>query len=379
MDNRDEFILVLASNVAPKKYPNNSPNHFYTPLSHPLVFNADEEWKVALREITYHNTLLSVVNESIEVWRDYPAGKTNMENIDSIPLNSSAQEFGSKYLLAVKTLDELKLSFRQNILSELKNTYENIILSFDEPELDIPDMVLNEYNEDTVISVPVNKLPKNTTKVLNENNEVLPIIANKFPAHATKFLKVYGKKWSTLLHTAKPASKNYGSPESLCKEINRVLHGQSITFSIRNEGLKLFHLDTLPEYCRLVLKGGMHFIMGYKNPEFTRSEKTAEFAPDLNRGTTAIMIYCSLCEPTLVGDNFVPLLRIAHLTPTSEHGAVVNQQFNLPIHIPISHAGIVNCIEIALHTDSGEEFPLSGDGKVLLTLQFRKSRNMIHD
>ncbi len=46
-------------------------------------------------------------------------------------------------------------------------------------------MVLNEYNEDAVISAPVNKLPKNATKVLNENNEVLPIIANKFPAHAT--------------------------------------------------------------------------------------------------------------------------------------------------------------------------------------------------
>jgi hypothetical protein len=116
----------------------------------------------------------------------------------------------------------------------------------------------------------------------------------------------------------------------------------------------------------------MNYVLGFKQVEFVRGGVTAEFRADLNRGTAAMMIYCSLCEPTVVGDSVVPLLRISHLTPTAEHGAVVNQQFNPPIHIPVACVGLVNSVEIDLRTDSGEEFALSHDGKVLLTLHFQR-------
>ncbi len=101
---------------------------------------------------------------------------------------------------------------------------------------------------------------------------------------------------------------------------------------------------------------------------------TAEFRSNLTRGTTAMLIYCSLCRPTQVGDSFIPLLRVAHITPTNEHGAVINHQFNRPIHIPVAGGGnMVNAIEIDLRTDSGEEFPLTQDGKLLMTLHFQKT------
>ena len=64
-----DFHLVLPSNVAPETFPNNEPNHFYTPLSKPLYFDGIG-WRVALKEITYQNSVLSVVDEYIEVWQD---------------------------------------------------------------------------------------------------------------------------------------------------------------------------------------------------------------------------------------------------------------------------------------------------------------------
>jgi hypothetical protein len=36
---------------------------------------------MALKEITYHNTLLSVVNETIEVWEDFP-GKIKLDTLE---------------------------------------------------------------------------------------------------------------------------------------------------------------------------------------------------------------------------------------------------------------------------------------------------------
>ena len=65
----DEIYLVLPSNVAPKTYPKNEPNHFYTPLSQPLYLDKSG-WRVALKEITFENNIQTIIDETIEVWKD---------------------------------------------------------------------------------------------------------------------------------------------------------------------------------------------------------------------------------------------------------------------------------------------------------------------
>jgi hypothetical protein len=203
---------------------------------------------------------------------------------------------------------------------------------------------------------------------------LLKFDVNTYP---TLKLMIYGKPKSQLIWSGSPPSRNYPTAESLCKALNRLLRPHKVAFSLLEEGAeKLFQVETLPQNMRIVLKQGMNYILGYRATELTKSGAVADFRADLKRGTTAMMIYCSLCEPTLVGDNQVPLLRIAHLTTVEQHGAVVNQTFDPPIHIPVNRGGgcMVNTIEIDIRTDSGESFPLSQDGKVLLTLHFRRQR-----
>jgi hypothetical protein len=183
---------------------------------------------VALREINYHNTLLSVVNESIEVWQDFPT-KEDWDLIDIVTMDRLTSNFATNYLMGSIVLGSYIISFRENLIPTMFERYEEVILSaLGVSEEKIPNVVVNENNVKRMISYHLSQWPE-----LDSFHTIL----------------VYGRKHSTLVHTARPASRNYDTPERLCQEINRVLHAHSITFSIREdeeEGVKLFHLDSLP-------------------------------------------------------------------------------------------------------------------------------------
>jgi hypothetical protein len=357
MSNENDFHLVLASNVAPKTFPNNKPNNFYTPLSKALVFEEGEPWSVALKEITYHNTLLSIVNESIEVWKifsnvnDWNLLDTlviDTNNLSSMQMTQKEEIiFNSKLLMATLREGSCTVCFDIELSTPFLNTFGEFYVEIETP-------TVKGFGFD------VTDLNFNFTYLIEDRRLTT--------------VNVYGKRSSHLLHSAKPTSKNYGSPESLCKELNRVLLSTNVSFVI-DEDNKHFRVASIPKNVKLILKDGMNYVMGYKKNELKNIGDTAEFRADLKRGTTGMMIYCSLCKFTLVGDSQVPLLRIAHIPHNIEHGAVINQIFNPPIYIPIALGGIVNTIEVDLRTDSGEEFPLSHDGKVLLTLHFQKCIN----
>jgi hypothetical protein len=75
--------LVLPSNVAFETFPTNKANHFYTPLSKPLLLEGGH-WKVALKEITY-----PAMRPCIEVWQRslYPV------NIETLLLSASSGKY----------------------------------------------------------------------------------------------------------------------------------------------------------------------------------------------------------------------------------------------------------------------------------------------
>src|SRR4051794_37888350 len=112
-------------------------------------------------------------------------------------------------------------------------------------------------------------------------------------------VSVYGRPPTQLIHTAKPFSKNYSSAESLCTELNRVLSAASVSFCIAGEGEKRFRLEALPKIYSLELKSGMNYSKYYNNSTLTEVGAVADFRVDLMRGTTVLMIYCSLCDLTL--------------------------------------------------------------------------------
>jgi hypothetical protein len=350
----DDFHLILASNVSREAFPDNRPNHFHTRLQHPLIFESGQEWKVALKEITFHNTLLSIVDEGIEVWESYSSQK--MEDIDYFRLDMirkmpgidntvvDIRTYPSKYLKMVFS-NKVGVKFRIEEWPTLLEKYGRLYLRIEELEIELKE---------------VGDLEKMYDPLLMDGRDV--------------YLSV---KKPLLLATLRPRARNYPTPETLCDEINSLLETHHCKFAIVDDGVeKRYLLQTLADNRRLILNNGMHYVMGYPTKLITKTGEMAAYKPDLRRGTIGIMVYSSLCRYSLVGDTYVPLLRFAHLPSQIESGAVVNHIFNPPIYIPIAHMGTVTTIEIDLRTDSGQEFMLSPDGKVFLTLHFHRKKGL---
>jgi hypothetical protein len=59
-EKRKDFYVVLSSNDSKNMFPNNSANNFTVSYEKPFVFTNPEEWKVALTEISYNHTSLTV-------------------------------------------------------------------------------------------------------------------------------------------------------------------------------------------------------------------------------------------------------------------------------------------------------------------------------
>lgn len=60
MDNRDNFFIILPSNVIADEYPGNTSSHYFTPLPKPLVLEPGR-WEVALVGISYPFSWLNVI------------------------------------------------------------------------------------------------------------------------------------------------------------------------------------------------------------------------------------------------------------------------------------------------------------------------------
>ena len=223
----NEFHVILASNVAPNTFSNNKPNHFYTPLSRPLLFDVNSQWKVALKEITYHNTLMSVVNESIEVWQE---NTEEWDVLDTLVVdttkfsNDQISQFSetlinSTAISASISLGTCTIFFNRTASEPLLQKYGKLMLNVD---IRVSDYHVTDLNTNASYAVESRRL---NTVILR---------ARPLPK---------------LQHTAFPKSKNYDSPTSLCKELNRVL--KSDYFGIETES-NLFRVESLPKNFKLV-------------------------------------------------------------------------------------------------------------------------------
>ena len=74
----DEFYLVLASDADSSMYSGNTSCHFYPLLPHPLLLHG--KWGVSLQEISYENTINTIVDEQIQI-RTTPAPIETMEKV----------------------------------------------------------------------------------------------------------------------------------------------------------------------------------------------------------------------------------------------------------------------------------------------------------
>ena len=79
-------------------------------------------------------------------------------------------------------------------------------------------------------------------------------------------------------------------------------------------------------------------------------------------------MYCSICEPQIVGDGYVPLLRTVFLS--GKHGEMINNIFDSPHYVSVN-TDIIDTIEINIKNDLNENVSFK-TGKVICKLHFRQ-------
>ena len=97
----------------------------------------------------------------------------------------------------------------------------------------------------------------------------------------------------------------------------------------------------------------------------------ADLSCDLQAGIHALYVYCDLLQFTHVGDIKAPLLRVVN--SGGEAGDVVTRYYERPRYIPLQKKNF-DSIQIIIRDDLGEKIHFE-NGKVLLTLHFRRTQN----
>lgn len=176
----------------------------------------------------------------------------------------------------------------------------------------------------------------------------------------------------------------YNSMEELTEELNQAsirtyTHLAKTmkppTFDYKSTTRRMY--VTLPPGMSITFPPILETILGFsweQNPcAKSREQETVrgELSCDLQTGIHAIYVYCDLLQYTNVGNIKAPLLRV--VDSGGEAGDVVTRYYERPRYVPIQKK-CFETIQIVLRDDLGEKI-LFENGKVLLTLHFRRARN----
>lgn len=102
--------------------------------------------------------------------------------------------------------------------------------------------------------------------------------------------------------------------------------------------------------------------------DYDLKDRVAEFPVDLSHGMSGLFVYCNLLQSRVVGDAFVPLLRM--VSADGKHGTIQHREFIHVHYVPLQVKSF-NTINIYINDDIGK--PVSFNGGISnLTLHFRR-------
>ena len=113
---------------------------------------------------------------------------------------------------------------------------------------------------------------------------------------------------------------------------------------------------------------GIAEMLGFIPNQIYHNKGRAEYKADVKHGFYTMFVYCSLCEPQVVGDYYVPLLRNVNIT--GRDGDVILKTYGEPHYVPVNTSKF-DTIEINIKDDSGHNVSFES-GKVVCKLHFRQ-------
>jgi hypothetical protein len=114
----------------------------------------------------------------------------------------------------------------------------------------------------------------------------------------------------------------------------------------------------------------LQYLLGFENRFLNKSGNEAMYSPDLKGGIDALYVYCSLCEPQIVGNSMVKLLRIVHVA--GDYGTTIEKIFYAPHYVPVIVKNFEH-VHIEIKSDTNILIPFES-GKTVVKLHFRKRR-----
>jgi hypothetical protein len=169
----------------------------------------------------------------------------------------------------------------------------------------------------------------------------------------------------------------YRNLNELLKEIHKAL--KSFGFETKF----VFYYDDVRDLMFLIinevdytlsLSQDLADIFGFKaKHEYFAASGVASFqsplSPDLNQGFTSLYVYCSLCEPRLVGDSLVRLLRVVPVRNVKRERDV-SEEVRIPQYVRLANTD-TDVVEVNISRDDGRSVAFKG-GKVWMNLHLRK-------
>jgi len=316
----------------------NDSNHFFNVLKKPLDLSRGR-WMVGVKKVIYHNTAMSIIDESITYW-------------DRAKLRSDAH--------VIKKGKEQKWQKFANVKFWYGRTKDNNVELWLEDRLDMMEVQLfidsNKAGHDPATPVVHEKYEEITD--LPFKKTIGPI-----PDHATQYIIQFN--YVSDSHTVAIRPGHYDSLNDLLVTINNSLGTSNIEF-MNHEDRSYLKVNQ-DHVARLRLNNDLNITLGFDWREFSGHISWASHKPQLQRGRFAMFLYSNIVEYSLVGDVQVPLLGVFSF-PRQKFGDIITIDVVQPMYRFVSTKQI-NEIEILCCSDSGEPIPFN-EAKTLVELHF---------
>ncbi len=348
----EDFYVVLPSNSCAEIHPDNSASNFTITWENPIELEHMKEWKVALTEMSYIYTHLSVDNTYGITYYEYCNNKYN---------------------------DVVTLKF---------DNLPNVFISNDDshtfPKCQLEDRYL-VFTHSNAFTLTFKNVEFAKSIGLKKENKSLPaggLTGSEHILRGTKILKkapgdIANVKYDEYHITLD--EKNIFFEKSYFWE-----NSDKMVNHISKAWANIFHVITLTAENRIEVKlkknidavkfrNGFNFVLGFDQDylKYTTTGHIAANDPQLGLGMKELFIYTSVCKPIHVGNIMAPLITVFidtrrdYVEGASRHLGVVN-----PMYLPVS-ATSIRSIEVNVRNETGQLILFPYGSVTNVTLHFK--------
>ena len=120
----------------------------------------------------------------------------------------------------------------------------------------------------------------------------------------------------------------------LMEAFNQILTSASYCITFKYSSLRWKTKFILQNGCYIIFNQGLADVLEFEAYHLYFESSESLYYSDIKRGFYTLYVHCSICEPQVVGDYYVPLLRAVNIT--GKDGDVIMKSFGESHYVPVS-------------------------------------------